>query len=138
MTTMPHDNYLRLTDHKTYYETLKFHSQGNFCLHPATQHLTKLHSLSNREIELLSGNELRYNLLDEGIVADREIQPLPEDSYLLRNRSCELFSSRPVKFSTLTTLMSPLVAIKPDTYHRGYPSGGALYPIDVFLSLIHI
>jgi len=137
MKTIPHDNYLRLTDPKTYYKTLKFHAQGNFCLHSATQHLTKLHSLSNKEIELLSGNELRYNLLDEGIISGQKIKTLPEDSNLLRDQSCDFFSSRPVDFRTLTTLVSPLVAVKPDTYHRGYPSGGALYPIDVFCCRIN-
>lgn len=137
MPTIPHDNYLRLTDPTTYYKTLNFHVQGNFCLHSATQQLTKLHSLSNTEIELLSGNELRYNFLDEGIIQGQKIKTLPKGSHLLRDQSCDFFSSRPVEFMTLMTLMSPLVAVRPDTYHRGYPSGGALYPIDVFCCRIN-
>lgn len=137
MSNIPHDNYLRLTDPKIYYETLKFHAQGNFCLHAATQNLTKLHSVPLNELELLYGNELRYNLLDENIVKNQKIQPLTERSPLLRNQSCNFFSNKPVKFRTLIGLMSPLAATHPRSYHRGYPSGGALYPIDVFCCRIN-
>ena len=104
MPNIPHDNYLRLTDPKTYYETLKFHTQGNFCLHTATQNLTKLHSVPPNELELLTGNELRYNLLDENIVKNQKTQPLKENSPLLRNRSCDFFSSKSVTSVSYTHL----------------------------------
>jgi SagB-type dehydrogenase family enzyme len=132
MSTIPHDSYIRLTDPKVYYETLRFHTQGNFCLHKATQNLTKLHSIRADELQLLTGNELRYNLLDENIINDKKINPLTENSPLLRNRSCDFFSNKSVTFDTLMALMSPLAAVQENSSHRGYPSGGALYPIDVF------
>lgn len=132
MSNVPHDRYLRLTDPKTHYETLRFHAQGNFCLHSSTRHLTKLHSIPANELALLSGNELRYNLLDENIIDNQVLHPLTENSPLLRNHSCNFFSEKAIAFRTLKTLMSPLVERENTSYHRGYPSGGALYPIDVF------
>lgn len=137
MQNVPHDSYLRLTDPKTHYETLRFHAQGNFCLHRATKNLTKLHSIPVNELSRLSGNELRYNLLDENIIEDQKLRPLTSKSPLLRNRSCDFFSNEGIAFNTLKTLVSPLVQSKNDSYHRGYPSGGALYPIDVFCCRIN-
>lgn len=137
MPNIPHDNYLALTDPATLHETLRFHSRGNFCLHAATKELTKLHSIPSSDLKLLSGNELRYNLLDENLLHEWPLQSINRDSPLLRERSCNYFSDRPVKFSTLMSLMSPLVATQENSYHRGYPSGGALYPIDVFCCRIN-
>jgi len=137
MSNIPHEHYLRLTDPKTYDETLRFHTLGNFCLHAATQNLTKLHTLPDHELALLSGNELRYNLLEDNTVSNHDIQPLTKNSPLSRERSCDFFSNGSVDFGTLMKLMSPLAAVHTNSHHRGYPSGGALYPIDVFCCRIN-
>lgn len=137
MPNIPHDHYLKLVNPKTYDDTLKFHSLGNFCLHAATQHLTRLHSIPAGELELLSGNELRYNLLGDNVIEGQNILPLAKASPLLRENSCPFFSRRAITFTTIKSLVSPLTSTAPNSYHRGYPSGGALYPIDVFCCRIH-
>lgn len=137
MLNIPHDHYLTLVNPKTYDDTLRFHALGNFCIHPATQNLTKLHSIPPSELELLSGNELHYNLLDDNMIKEQKILPMAKNSPLLRERSCPFFSRRAVTFSTIKSLLSPLTTTNPRSYHRGYPSGGALYPIDVFCCRIN-
>jgi len=137
MSNLPHDYYLRFVDPKIYDDTLAFHAKGNFCLHPSTRNLTKLHSIPSNELTLMSGNELHYNLLNDKIIDHHNIPLLNHDSPLKRERSCELFSDEGIEFNKLKSLLSPLATSNSNSYHRGYPSGGALYPIDVFLCRIN-
>lgn len=124
-----HDQYLKFTPHNVLDETLIFHSKGNYTLHEATRHLSTLHHIPEMDLKNLTGNELKLDTL--GTEHHGNIPPLPAPHPLRRLDSCEHFKSRMITFESVINLLRPLVS-KENTHKRGYPSGGALYPIEVF------
>lgn len=132
MSSIPHDYYLKFTDPSVYEDILNFHNKGNYCIHDATRHSTVLHNLSGDQLSSMTGHELRIfpdmeSTLSEGIIPHEQ-----SSSTLYRNNSCSFFSNQPVEFSEVTRLLAPLTTKNETLYNRGYPSGGALYPIEVF------
>lgn len=131
MKTIPHDYYLKFLDPEVLDEILHFHNKGNFTLHESVENISYLHNLSDECLRDLTGNELRLYPDMEIVLPKRYIgQPIRRDP-LARNPSCELFSGDDIPFDTIAELMTPLLC-KENSHKRGYPSAGALYPIEVF------
>ncbi|MGJ7549062.1 SagB/ThcOx family dehydrogenase [Pseudomonas alloputida] len=127
-----HDQYLKFVSNELIDEVLNFHAKGNYVIHPATQHLSTLHHVPAADLATLSGNELSLHPLpscsDNPSLAP---QPLPHHHPLRRNDSCNDFKASRIDFETIKAILAPLVR-KDSSSKRGYPSGGALYPIEVF------
>ncbi|HDS1815284.1 SagB/ThcOx family dehydrogenase [Pseudomonas sp. GD03651] len=131
--SISHDEYLKFITPEVMDETLAFHAKGNYTIHKATQHLSTLHYIPPKTLEKLTGNELILNsILATNKIEGPTLTPLADTHPLRRNSSCERFESRPLHFRTIQALLAPLLTKSPTTYKRGYPSGGALYPIEVF------
>lgn len=128
-----HDEYLKFTSPEVMDETLAFHAKGNYTVHKSTQHLSTLHHIPENDLEKLTGNELKLNPFTDSIKNKTSaLTPLPTAHPLHRNSSCERFEKRSLHFNTVQALLAPLLVKSTSTYRRGYPSGGALYPIEVF------
>ncbi|MDZ5431146.1 SagB/ThcOx family dehydrogenase [Pseudomonas fluorescens] len=131
MKYIPHDYYLKFMDPVVHAETLDFHAKGNYTIHDAFKHSTQLHGFSDQQLSLLTGNELRlYPDMDLTFPICPEIYP---DTTICRNESCETFSSANIDFSIIEKLISPILSSNMLSYKRGYPSGGALYPAEIFM-----
>ncbi|MDQ0741025.1 SagB/ThcOx family dehydrogenase [Pseudomonas sp. W4I3] len=132
MKNIPHDYYLRFVDAAVYAAVIDFHCKGNFTFHKAFRQCTGLHSLSESQLAQLSGNELAL-YPDMGLTIDMKISERDREKWLYRNESCEKFSPALLKFEEVEKLVSPLVSRTAETHKRGYPSGGALYPVELFI-----
>lgn len=136
MLKIPHDYYLRFTDEKVLDETIAFHNKGTYTLHSSTDHFARLHSLPEALLTTLTGNELTL-YPDLEITLDRPSMPgLEGDHPLSRAPSATMFTDNIIPFETLEQLFSGLLQKNSESYHRGYPSGGALYPVEVFCCLL--
>lgn len=132
MKNIPHDYYLRFIDAAVYDEVLEFHSKGNFTFHKATQERTSLHRLDEKLLGQLTGNELAL-YPDMDLTVEFTLSQEDRERSLYRNESCEYFLPLPIDFSDVEKLMCPLLSRSMGSYKRGYPSGGALYPAEIFL-----
>jgi len=132
MKNIPHDYYLKFTNTDVMEDVLQFHNKGNFTIHETVKNLTQLHPISLGDLENLTGNETQlYPDLDITFKKDI-INPLDKKNPLYRNSSCGHFKNTKVSFSKLIELIRPLIKVKSDSHNRGYPSAGALYPVEVF------
>ena len=132
MKNVPHDYYLRFIEMSVYDEVLEFHSKGNFTIHKAFQEHTSLHFLDERCLAQLTGNELVL-YPDMDLPVELKFSAENREGLLRRNESCDRFVSGALEFAEVEKLISPLLSMNAHTYKRGYPSGGALYPAEVFL-----
>ncbi|MBE8593968.1 SagB/ThcOx family dehydrogenase [Pseudomonas sp. MAFF 301449] len=132
MKNIPHDYYLRFIDTSVYNEVLDFHSKANFTFHEAFQGKTSLHFLDEEQLAQLTGNELIL-YPDMDLTVTLTLREEHKERWLYRNESCERFSSTSLDFSAVEELVLPLLSPREGSYKRGYPSGGALYPVEVFL-----
>lgn len=131
MKTIPHDYYLKFVDASVYEEVLAFHNKGSYTIHPAFQGRTCLHSVDDNDLAQLTGNELRlYPDMDFTFDVSAEFA---EKNCLYRNESCERFLSSKLDFSAIESLVSPIISKNRSSHKRSYPSGGALYPAEIFL-----
>ncbi|MBN2990887.1 SagB/ThcOx family dehydrogenase [Pseudomonas cedrina subsp. fulgida] len=132
MKNIPHDYYLRFVDPSVYEDVLQFHCKGNFTFHKAIKDRTYLHCLDKKHLSQLTGNELAfYSDMDLTVEIESSQEDRENSSY--RNESCEHFLPLSLDFSEIEKLMLPLLSRDTDSYKRGYPSGGALYPAEIFL-----
>lgn len=130
MKNIPHDYYLRFLDGSVYEDTLSFHTKGNYVIHDAFKRLTALHFLESKHLAAMTGNELRlYPDMDRCFPINAQIKT----GGLIRSESCCSFSNTNLPFSLIEELITPLMPTSKGGYKRGYPSGGALYPIEVFV-----
>lgn len=132
MKNIPHDYYLRFIDPCVYDEVLGFHNKGNFTFHPAIKDRTCLHRLDEKHLRQLTGNELAF-YPDMDLTVALTLPQESRDKSLLRNESCEQFLPLSLDFAEVEKLVCPLLSRSIDSYKRGYPSGGALYPAEIFL-----
>ncbi len=131
MKRIPHDYYLKFLDSTVYAEVLEFHTKGNYTIHDAFKQSTYLHNINDEQLTQLTGNELRlYPDMDLSFPVRRETEAA---NIFCRNESGEKFSRANIDFSKIEKLVSPLLSNKKDSHKRGYPSGGALYPTEVFI-----
>ncbi|MDZ3993786.1 SagB/ThcOx family dehydrogenase [Pseudomonas sp. Teo4] len=131
--SIPHDYYLKFISNEVLDDTLIYHNKGNFVIHKATQHFSTLHHIPNKELEQLTGNELKLNISQSTSSCQNLSLPvLPVEHHLRRNDSCAKFDNGPLDFCKVQALLAPLLKKENCGYNRGYPSGGALYPVEVF------
>jgi len=133
MKTVPHDYYLKFMDVSVFDDILKFHSKTNFTIHKAVEPITSLHFLPAAILEQLTGNELKFYPDMDLTIQTPTIEHLKLCNPLSRIDSCSFFPKQKLSFDKIKKLISPLLTKTSSTYKRGYPSGGALYPIEVFL-----
>lgn len=129
MKNIPHDYYLKFVDGSVLSEVFGFHVKGNYVTHDAFNHMSYLHSISPVDLQTLTGNEVRL-YPDMNLSVPLNVN---SSSVLSRNESAEYFNDIDIPFATVENLISPLLGKKGGGYKRGYPSGGALYPIEVFI-----
>ncbi|MGY2098155.1 SagB/ThcOx family dehydrogenase [Pseudomonas simiae] len=132
MKNIPHDYYLRFIESSVYGEVLEFHNKGNFVFHGAIKGRTSLHRLNEKNLEQLTGNELAL-YPDMDLTLTINVSQEEREKTLYRTESCEHFSPHLLAFSDVEMLMWPLLSRSIESCKRGYPSGGALYPAEVFL-----
>ncbi|MFJ4348866.1 SagB/ThcOx family dehydrogenase [Pseudomonas sp. NPDC089401] len=129
-----HDQYLRFVSNGLLDDVLSFHAKGNYVIHSTTQHFSTLHHVPASDLQKLSGVELSLDPLPppEGRISPLLCaSPLQPDHPLRRNDSCDHFQPRPMTFETVKEIIAPLLRKTSDS-KRGYPSGGGIYPIEVF------
>jgi len=131
MKDISHDYYLRYVDPVVYDQILAFHTKGNFTIHDSTQKLTSLHYIADRQMDTLTGNQLKLYPGTPLITLTDASKAIESDLY--RNESCEHFVDKPIGFDTIKTIFTPLLSKKTYSYKRGYPSAGALYPVEIFV-----
>ncbi len=121
-----------MMDPLVFEEVENFHRKGNFVFHGSVDDISYLHDLSDSSLGKLTGNELSVT---QGLSDFSEFRPceyLKEEHPLFREESTDSFSDKGVSFDAVTKLVSPLMC-KGESFKRGYPSGGALYPIETFI-----
>lgn len=130
MKNIPHDYYLRYLDPTVHEDVLDFHTKANYVIHEAFKDSTALHFFDEENLAALTGNELRlYPDLDLTI----PIQVSGTTDILTRHESCNFFKKETIDFSIIEQLVEPMTTKSRGDYKRGYPSGGALYPIEIFV-----
>ncbi|MEW5715947.1 SagB/ThcOx family dehydrogenase [Pseudomonas sp. SB113] len=132
MKSIPHDYYLRFIDAWVYEEVLDFHSKGSFTFHRAFKDRVGLHFLDNKRLAQLTGNELVL-YPDMDLTIELTLPKEEIEKHQFRNESCERFLSEFLDFSDVEKLICPLLSRGGGSYKRGYPSGGALYPAEIFV-----
>jgi SagB-type dehydrogenase family enzyme len=133
MKNIPHDYYLKFIDERVFNEITEFHNKTNYVIHDSVAHLSYLHNIPAATLATLSGNELRLYPDMDLTTKHCTIPTLSEQDKLLRSSSCELFTETCLDFDQIKSLFAPIVRKNTEQYKRGYPSGGALYPTEIFL-----
>ncbi|MEN5301483.1 SagB/ThcOx family dehydrogenase [Pseudomonas sp. TWI628] len=131
--SISHDQYSRFTDSRVLDETLAFHAKGNYTLHETTRHISTLHHIPAKELSKLTGRELKLNTLtNEAENPEFQLSALPLDHPLVRNESCDRFRERHLHFDAVRNLIAPILKKIGSNHKRGYPSAGAIFPIEIF------
>ncbi|PWB35884.1 hypothetical protein DCO48_00045 [Pseudomonas sp. SDI] len=130
--SIPHDYCIKFTEADVMSDTLNFHCKGNYLIHQTTRHISTLHHLKDNDLITLTGNELLLYPDHCDTTEPNEISPLTSKQPLHRKASCEKFSDYAIPVDTLRAILSPLVSRPDHPYKRGYPSAGALYPVELF------
>ncbi|MEQ4280813.1 SagB/ThcOx family dehydrogenase [Pseudomonas syringae] len=133
MKSIPHDYYLKFLDSDVYDKISTFHNLTNFTMHDATQDITYLHNITEKTLQNLTGNELHLYPDMHAYTSNQKMKPLPNDHPLARKESCDFFIKGGVSFTEIKEILSPLIKLEKHDYKRGYPSGGGLYPVEVFI-----
>jgi SagB-type dehydrogenase family enzyme len=131
MKNLPHDYYLKFNCSTVMDDVLQFHTKGNFVIHDSVKHISRLHTLAHQDLNSLSGNELQLYPDMDITLTNVAVDPLKNAHPLLRNSSCDFFEDFGIPLKTLIELLRPLVRKSKSTHKRGYPSAGALYPVEV-------
>jgi SagB-type dehydrogenase family enzyme len=132
MKNIPHDYYLKLLDPIVYEDTLEFHCKGNFTIHDCVRNISRLHNLQPKLLADLTGNELQLYPDMDITLNDSPLETLYTTNPLHRDFSCDFFDGFSATFESIKQLISPLLSKNKNTHKRGYPSAGALYPVEVF------
>lgn len=131
MSAIPHDYYLKFTERTVLSDVIEFHSKGNYSLHKAFNDMSYLHNINTINLEILTGKEI--NLYPDMHLSIPLSDPLNVQPHFVRYESFDNFTDTQIPFSKIEELICPLLHTRKDTYKRGYPSGGALYPIETFI-----
>ena len=107
-------------------EIMEFHSKGNICLdnHFASQ--IQPHGLSLSQLKSLERSDFEISpFYAESIVCDTQMS-----TEIARSPSATVFSQCKLPFSDIQKILKNSFAVRSDS-SRPYPSGGALYPVEV-------
>ncbi len=111
-------------------EITEFHNKGNIILDKNFAGQIQPHTLSLDQLFSLERSDYEISpFYAEAIDCESKV-----DVEICRNRSASSFSEEKILFSTLKTLLKNAFAMRDDT-SRPYPSGGALYPIEVICAI---
>lgn len=133
VTTLPHDYYLKFVDSQLLQEITDFHAKTNYTIHECVEHFSYLHKFSPETLRTLAGNELHLYPDMNLTVVNNPIQRCNSASPILRNESCESFTETDLPFELVRSLLSPTATINERSHKRGYPSAGALYPVELLV-----
>lgn len=120
----------RFTDQETYDHVIEFHSRSNYSL---LSGITPRCYLSNAPDKVLS------EMVESELSIWLGIKPLAEltsaRTSTLRDQSAEFFDdTQTLEFSVIDQLLIDSFSARgSESRKRPYPSGGALYPIEVFV-----
>jgi SagB-type dehydrogenase family enzyme len=134
---LPYQRYSELSFGDVHDEISSFHAKQQFALLKQTKHRAQLLlHLPLSDLQMFVGKEIEFW---PGVPSEVSL-PIPrrENSSLLRERSrLDLSDSPRLSFSVITQFISDALTCTDDFTqpfrHRLYPSGGGLYPIEVFL-----
>ncbi|NUT78562.1 SagB/ThcOx family dehydrogenase [Pseudomonas sp. C1C7] len=132
MKNIPHDFYLKFLDQKVYDDTLNFHTKGNFTTHECVRNISCLHNFQPQLLGDLTGNELQLYPDMDITLEEHALENLSIESPLHRDHSCDFFDGTTVDFELIKQVVKPLLTKSTNSSKRGYPSAGALYPVEVF------
>lgn len=107
-------------------EVLHFHNKGNVCVDHKFRNRIIPHNLTLEELRSLERSDFELSPFHDAEIlcdADREIK-------IRRERSAKVFGSEWIAFSKIKTLLKNAFVAGKDG-GRPYPSGGALYPVEV-------
>lgn len=120
----------RFTDPETYNQVIEFHSKSNYSLIPG---ITNRCYLSSAPDKILS--EMVESELSIWPSIKSSVQLTGKRTSILRDESAEFFDdTQTLEFSVIDKLLiESFSARNSESRKRPYPSGGGLYPIDVFV-----
>ncbi|MFS2198868.1 SagB/ThcOx family dehydrogenase [Pseudomonas sp. Pseusp3] len=124
---------MKFLDPRVYEDTLEFHNKGNFIIHDCVKNISRLHNLQSKLLADLTGNELQLYPDMDITVDGPPLEALDVTSQLHRESSCDFFDGGAATFESIKKLISPLLSKDKKNHKRGYPSAGALYPVEVFI-----
>jgi SagB-type dehydrogenase family enzyme len=133
MNTIPHDYYIKFLDKNVLDEVNDFHAKTNYIIHERVEHLSYLHRFSDDTLRIMAGNELRLYPDMDLTVKNEIFSSLPLHQDLRREESCEKFKEIDISFEKIKKLLSPIARTDESSHKRGYPSAGALYPVEIFI-----
>lgn len=96
------------------------------------RNISRLHNLQPKLLADLTGNELQLYPDMDITLSGPLLGMLGTLNPLRRDSSCNFFNGGSVTFEAIISLISPLITKNDDSHKRGYPSAGALYPVEVF------
>lgn len=131
MANLPHDEYLDYIDPEVYSKIIDFHELTNYIIHESTKKITRLHYHSADTISRLTGNQLEVTPCGKRIAV--KLECLADEHPLMRAESLNTFAPKGVCFKNLIQVLAPLVVRNGNASKRGFPSGGALYPVETFI-----
>lgn len=120
----------RFTDQETYDHIIDFHSRSNYSLLSGTSRRCYLSSASDKVLSEIVESELSIWLGSKPLTNLKS-----ERKSLLRDQSAEVFDdTHQLDFSVIDQLLIDSFSARGGkSRKRPYPSGGALYPIEVFV-----
>lgn len=124
---LPPESYSELVEKEVYQDILDFHEKCTYIIHESTSKAAVLHNFTDQKINSITGNQLP--IWPNG--QNQRIKMNGRDVPISRGASCETFESREIDFLKVERLLSNFCS-RENCYKRYYPSGGALYPIEVF------
>jgi SagB-type dehydrogenase family enzyme len=107
-------------------DVLHFHSKGNICIDEKFRHKIIPHTLTLTQLQALERSDYEISPFHSDAIVCESEMTIP----LRRQRSANYFEETPVDFSQLKILLNNAFSMRGDG-SRPYPSGGALFPVEV-------
>jgi SagB-type dehydrogenase family enzyme len=110
-------------------DVLLFHNKGNLLIDKKFKKNLIAHTLSLDELFALERSDFEISpFYDDAIICDLI------DQMGKRNRSAKAFMNTKIPFKTIKQLLSQSFGMRDDK-SRPYPSGGALYPVEIICAI---
>jgi SagB-type dehydrogenase family enzyme len=107
-------------------DVMHFHSKGNLVIDNKFKHKVIPHTLSLEQLQELERSDYEISPFHDAVIACDAGYEIT----LRRQRSAMYLETEKVNFTRLQNLLSAAFAMRKDG-SRPYPSGGALYPVEV-------
>lgn len=107
-------------------DVLQFHNKGNLCIDEKFKNRLLPHTLALDQLQSLERSDFEISPFhDEAVRCDSN-----SENTIRRQRSAKIFGETTIEFSTIKQLLHHSFGMRADC-SRPYPSGGALYPVEV-------